>query len=502
MKQDENDQNQKKESTLVVDKKPNEKSQFKLSAQLNNNHMKPIKTSHNSTTMALCAGATALMTLSNQTHAQSSDALLDKLVDKGILTTQEAQDLRDESDKGFTTAFQAKTGMPDWVTGYKFSGDFRGRYDQVASTDGNQYFTDRNRFRYRIRAGVVVSMLDSVETGFSLTSDDPASSSGGYNNGGNPNSGNSTEQDNGSKKNVYIDTAYGKWTPLNSDGWFLSTTIGKMINPLQFTPMVFDNDWTPEGVALQAGYTFNDQHAIVLNTGAFVEDQEVSGSNTGSVPAPGLFGGQAAWNANWTPKLGTSLGLGGYTIVNPENLTTANVPYINQGNTRDGNGVLVNNYAPIIADASATYKLDSFPLYPGAFPIKLQGEFINNVGTVQNNDNNQGYWAGITFGKSGTKGTWDITYRYEYLEADATYDQLVDDDNGAYYQNAPVGGKVGYYSGTNVKGHLFKANYSFTDSLTLTFSCFLNQLISSNPGGISEPNNKAMHVQADMTWKF
>ena len=137
-----------------------------------------------------------------------------------------------------------------------------------------------------------------------------------------------------------------------------------------------------------------------------------------------------------------------------------------------------------------------------AFPIKLQGEFINNVGTVQNNDNNQGYWAGITFGKSGTKGTWDITYRYEYLEADATYDQLVDDDNGAYYQNAPVGGKVGYYSGTNVKGHLFKANYSFTDSLTLTFSCFLNQLISSNPGGISEPNNKAMHVQADMTWKF
>ena len=447
------------------------------------------------------------MTFTNQSHAQSSDALLDKLVDKGILTTKEAQDLRDESDKGFTTAFQAKTGMPDWVTGYKFSGDFRGRYDEVASTDGNNNFVQRNRLRYRLRVGVTVSMLDSMEVGFSLTSGDSAPGTG-Y--GGNPLSNNSTLQDNGTKKNVYIDTAYGKWTPLNSDGWFLSTTIGKMINPLQFTPMVFDSDWTPEGAALQGGYTFNDEHAIVVNTAAFVEDQEVTGADTGSVRAPGLFSGQAIWNANWTKKLSSSLGLGGYTIVNPANLTTTSVPYVNQGNTRKlvfipvtattPTGVLVNNYAPIIADASVTYKLDSFPLYTGAFPIKLTGEFINNVSTA---NNNQGYWAGVTFGKSGTKHTWDITYRYQYLESDAVYDQLVDDDSGAYYQHAPTAGAVGYYGGTNIKGHLIKANYSITDALTLSITCYLNQLITPGlnaPGG--EPNNGAMHLMADMMWKF
>ena len=87
---------------------------------------------------------------------------------------------------------------------------------------------------------------------------------------------------------------------------------------------------------------------------------------------------------------------------------------------------------------------------------------------------------GITFGKSGKKHAWDISYRYEYLEADATYDQLVDDDNGAYYQNAPTGGAVGYFGGTNLKGSLVKANYSITDSLTLSFTCYLNELI--NPG--------------------
>src|SRR5271167_3889625 len=99
--------------------------------------MKKLK-KQNITKAALFAGATALMSLAQQSHAQSSDALIDKLVDKGILTTKEAQELRDESDQDFTTAFQTKTGMPDWVTGYKFFGDFRGRYDEVASTDGNK----------------------------------------------------------------------------------------------------------------------------------------------------------------------------------------------------------------------------------------------------------------------------------------------------------------------------------------------------------------------------
>ena len=83
------------------------------------------------------------------------------------------------------------------------------------------------------------------------------------------------------------------------------------------------------------------------------------------------------------------------------------------------------------------------------------------------------------------------------------YDQLVDDDSGAYYQTAPTAGAVGYFSGTNIKGHMIKANYSITDALTLTFSCYLNQLISPNLNApLGEPNNSAMHLMADMTWKF
>jgi hypothetical protein len=477
--------------------------------------MKKLKISKNPTKVALFAGATALMALASQSHAQSSDALIDKLVDKGILTSKEAQELREESDQDFTTAFQTKTGMPDWVTAYKLSGDVRGRFEEYTSP--NTTFVERTRLRYRLRVGVVVAMKGNLETGFQLASGDP---NGNY--GGNPNSQSSTFQNDFSGKSIYINQAYGKWTPVNNDGWLLSATVGKMENPFQFTPMVLDVDLTPEGAAVQGGYTFNDQHSVLLTGAAFVLDEESS-----SVQDPAMFGGQLIWNANWTQRISSSLALGGFAITSPINLTSATgsgaagtVPYVNQGNTRvyynpslnaaTANYVLANNYTPIIVDASATYKLDTFPFYTGAFPIKAAGEYIINPGVAQNDNQNQGIWGGITFGKAGTKGTWDISYRYEYLEADAWYDQLVDDDNVAYYQNplngAPTGSGTGMYGGTNVKGHLIRADYSITDALTFTFTCYINQLISPNlnvqPGFVGEPQSNALHVMADLVWKF
>src|SRR5579859_5457346 len=107
--------------------------------------------------------AAALVASVGHAHAQSADALIDKLVDKGILSEKEAQDLRDEADQNFTTAFQSKMGMPDWVSGYKLSGDFRGRVEQYSSDNSAE--TDRIRFRYRLRVGLVVNMYDNLEVG-------------------------------------------------------------------------------------------------------------------------------------------------------------------------------------------------------------------------------------------------------------------------------------------------------------------------------------------------
>jgi hypothetical protein len=135
---------------------------------------------------------------------------------------------------------------------------------------------------------------------------------------------------------------------------------------------------------------------------------------------------------------------------------------------------------------------------------------MNNPGAdpAKGSANNEGYWAGITLGKSGKKGAWDVSYRYQYLEADAWYDEVVDDDNVAFYSNKSTAlAKNGWVSGTNVKGHLIKFNYSLTDSLTFSFTTYMNELIKPNlnttatiPPG--EPKNNALHVMADLMWKF
>jgi hypothetical protein len=398
--------------------------------------------------------------------------------------------------------------MPDWVTSLKLGGDFRGRFDQIDDTD-NKAYTERIRFRYRLRFGVTASLLDNMEVGFRLASGDPATA-GSFNNAGNPLSSNSTFTDNGTKKNIYIDQAYAKWTAIHTDDWRLTGIIGKMENPMTFTPMVFNSDYTPEGAGLKLGYTINDRHELAVNGGAFVLDEE-----SGATEDPYLLGSQILLNSKWNEKLSSSVGVGFLTIGNGQQLTSqlpggpaGNVPYGNQGNTRVSNGttgVLVNAYDPFVASASVVYKLDKFAFYPGAFPIKLTGEFITNP---RADSQNNGYWAGITFGKAGKKNTWDFTYRYVYLEADAWYDQVVDDTPVVFYQtaNAGTGVSSGAFAGTNLKGHMLKLNYSLTDALTFSLTGYITGLIEENlPGSsppVHEPNSTASHFQADLMWKF
>ena len=161
--------------------------------------------------------------------------------------------------------------------------------------------------------------------------------------------------------------------------------------------------------------------------------------------------------------------------------------------------------SPIVADASLTYSLESFPLYKGAFPIKVGGEFLHNPAA---DSANSGYWAGIQFGKSGKKGTWDLSYRYKYLEGDAWYEEFVDSDFGAYYRSAtaaPLPNRAtdggGYRAGTNVKGHVVRASYSPYNGFTLGTSAFFTELVE-NPFEARGIDSGMTRLQVDASWKF
>src|ERR1700744_1124494 len=133
----------------------------------------------NSTKIAMFAGAAALMALTPQMHAQSSvDALLNKLEQKGVLTVDEAKELKAENETNtvadFNAAMNARFPIPDWVTSYKLSGDFRGRFDDVSTDIHSAAGGDDNniRLRYRLRVGLLINMKDDMQVGFRLGTDD------------------------------------------------------------------------------------------------------------------------------------------------------------------------------------------------------------------------------------------------------------------------------------------------------------------------------------------
>src|SRR5207253_7733638 len=117
-------------------------------------------------------------------------------------------------------------------------------------------------------------------------------------------------------------------------------------------------------------------------------------------------------------------------------------------------------------------------------PVKIFGDYMYNNGAPdQGNDvngspvDNSAFSVGFQLGKSGKKRTWDISYTWKYLGANAWWEELVDSDFGAFYDaaNSPAnsGGGIGYAAGTNVKGHILKFSYSPYDSMTVSVKWFL-----------------------------
>jgi hypothetical protein len=440
-------------------------------------------------------------------HAQSSDAIIDKLVEKGILTVDEAQELRQEADQGFDEAFKVKTGLPEIVTGLDFHGDFRGRFEGFYKGGNPKYlnengttstWVDRNRWRYRARLGVTVDLVDNFEMGFQLGSGEL--STVGVSSGTDPISQNTTLSDDAAKKGIFIDLAYATWYSLKGPEWMASTTFGKMNNPFVVSDLVFDRDYTPEGLAQTFGRRFSDEHSVNLLLGGFVLD-EISTSSSD----PYLFGGQPRWDSQWSQKVSSSLGFGLFSVVNREMLGNNNVPNINIGNDRIAGGTSTATNTPayafnlLEADASVTYLVENgVPLYNTKFPITLSGDFLHNLSApVRNN----GFSAGIQFGKSGKKGLWDVAYRYKYLEGNTWYEEFLDSDSGAFYGSslAYSGWDGGYRTGTNIKGHVVKLQYSPFDVVTLGLTGFFTELVNPVPG---TTDTSFIRVQADAQLKF
>jgi len=394
----------------------------------------------------------------------------------------------------------AKFDTPDWLISVRLLNDLRMRLDVAYAPDSD--FVTRWRIRPRLRLGGIATLKGDWAIGIRLASTPTV----GKDSGGDPLSTNQTFEDNASRKPVGIDWAFARLAPIHTPKWTGSVALGKLENPPNFTEDVFDLDYTPEGFAEQFSYKLHPDHTASAYLGQYVLDELQFSSKD-----PLLFVEQLRLDSKWSKHITTAFTVSGLSITNPRSLTTANVPDSNHGNTRDAAGVLTNDYQLLIGDGSVAYIVDNAPLYKGRFPIRLYGEYIHNFGARRDNI---GYAFGASFGSvdqrngqpgKSQRGIWEISYRYQELQADANYEELAASDNGAFYRSRPVGEpgsgsfRPTFLNGLNLRGHGFRLAYAPVDSLVLDIRVWRNEPIK-----VGSPGDKVRGVRmlTDLVWRF
>ena len=379
------------------------------------------------------------------------EKLVDKLVEKGILTRSEAEELALETKQEAEKQKEAeKQGpkIPEWVAKTKLTGDLRLRY-QYEDRDGEE---SRERGRYRLRAGLESQIVETVKTGFGLATGS-----------GDPRSTNQTFTNSSEKPTVRFDYAFAQWHPID---WF-KLTGGKMHNPV-YRPadLLWDSDITPEGVAAQFPFEVSKAVELFLNTAFFILDERSSTSDPYMyVIQPGID-----WDILDTVSLKLSAAYYGI-----EDVQGTSLDHSSETNTLSNGGLAFEYSSYGVSGQLAMKKIAGFLPYLGIY-----GEYIHNPDP---DDDNEGYIGGILLGhdKIGNLWDWQLGYSYRRLERDAWLDILPDSD---------------FYGGaTGVKGSEAIVNLGLAKNIWLGLDYYHTENIGN--GGIEEDL-----FQADLNLKF
>ena len=387
----------------------------------------------------LLALASWVMIGSSMAWASETDALLNKLVEKGILTSSEAQEVRNEmaKDAGPTAKMREedtkdvvkKMAGGSWLNTVKWSGDLRLRHESQLREPAQ----DRLRERFRLRVGFTAKPWDPLEIGVRLASG--AS--------GDPLSTNQSFGATFDKKAIFIDKAYAKYTPWT----WINLIGGKMDNPFEVAPesLIWDSDVTPEGAAVQLkspspipGLSTVLSARPFATLGAF-QISEIA-ADAGD---PALFGFQGGADLDLLGGWVFQPSLAYYDFTAIKGTTVANVTGAPAGNTTTTQGAarkFTDDYNILAVLGKLT-----IPELVGR-PVTLVGEYARNTATVTpgddtNVDDAGGWLVGLEVGKVTERfGSWKAFYFLKRLETDATFGALTDSDFGG--------------GGTNHKGHI------------------------------------------------
>lgn len=414
--------------------------------------------------------------------AQDSGPLIDVLVKKGILTDQEAEDVRADLVKDFANVPAGKLNISTGLTELKISGDVRIRYEYRQGQNLTGDNLERGRFRYRVRPTVTGKLGSKWFFGFRLE------------NSTNSRSSNVTMGDDAgpfAKNNdaVNIGQVYLGYAP--SIEWTFYA--GRMPNPFVTTLMTWDADINPEGFAEQYK-TIVGNVTYFGNLGQFLYSSANPQNTIGSTPNSQdqyLLGWQAGATIKTNETDFLQVAPVVYNYVNNKRTSTT----FNK-NFSPSNLTAINNIFVLDVPVEYDFNLAATPSRAFAdVAYNFDGKKrAKKFGRQDLDSQVYAYQVGFQYGKPKLKGEWDAKVFYQQTDLFALDANLVDSDI--------------FDSRVNMKGVVFGADYLLTDAVTFSLT-YANgrasnkSAVSAGSGDIGITTlNKYNLLQVDFVAKF
>lgn len=497
------------------------------------------------------AGVLAAAAMTNAAQAQTSDPLLNTLIKKGVLTQQEAEAIKTEASTNAITAAASKWKISNGIKSVELFGDLRFRYEYrgaeaVDGTGKNVGNLTRDRLRYAVRFGIRGDLLDNFYYGLRLETS--ANSRSPWVTFADENSfpfpGPSAKTSDG----LNIGQVYLGWRP---ESW-LDLTVGRMPNPLYITPMVWDSDITPEGLAERFKFTVaGDRVDLFANFGQFIYQDITPDHGIGGIfPGTGnnipfLLAWQLGATYHFNKEISAKIApvLYNYTGHGQSpNSVGFSAPFVGQGGPNGGNypiGTTSTGSAPLLnqtgindllvlevpgeinfpigklngrvfgdfgynfrgndrATAAAAAAAAAPPPGPYPFPVQTGQNKAYQVGFGVGNNPPSAYGptAGVVYGSVTKKGSWEARTYWQHIEQYALDVNLVDSD---------------FFEGRgNLEGVYAALGYNISDNVIATlrggYADRINKKLGT--GGINQdlpwlnPVTRYKVLQVDLTYRF
>lgn len=391
-------------------------------------------------------------------RAQDAGALVDKLIQKGILTDQEGEEVRADMTRDFARTDAGKIALNPSLTELKLYGDTRLRYQydtrdaQVEPGPGNSTGTQTSRWRFRLRLNADFRLAENFFGGVELQS------------GIVSDSGNQTYENGFRDYDIFISRAYIGWEPAP----WLTIVGGKMPPYMYHTDMFWDTDINPNGafesIAFHkmrfggmesgAGYSQDGKSVastsvrtepnweLTLNAAQFIfDDNAESALDNDANTDPWMLYTQLVAACKFGNGTKITIAPGYFTYIN--GALTA----LENGNKFEDNAFVSGasrNLNLLLLPGDVSFKLgDLKTKIFWDFSYNLDGQkrtediyrlFKTVDGKVRSQhsaEDDIAFLAGIRFGENKKKGDWSFQLDYRQLGIAGVDPNLTDSDWGA-----------------------------------------------------------------------